>query len=89
MNIRFVSSLSPEDECRIVKVVLGSVVALLDRLPLAYSLKVVTSGGRAFEHMHWPDAASGHRSPSPQPDETANAAFDTEPLAEVPSLNRR
>jgi hypothetical protein len=57
MDIRFVSSLSPDDEIRFAAPLLGAIVALLDRLPIAYSLRIEASAGdAAFEHTRHPEA---------------------------------
>ena len=56
MDIRFISSLTAEDENRIAPVLLSVAAALLDRLPLAYTLRFDTVTGRSFEHVHSPDA---------------------------------
>lgn len=52
MNIRFVSSLTPEDEDRIAPGVVNALSLLLDNLPLAYTLRIETASGRVFQHAH-------------------------------------
>ncbi len=52
MNIRFISSLTPEDEDRIAPGLLGAVGPLLDALPLAYTIRIETSNGKIFQHAH-------------------------------------
>lgn len=52
MNIRFVSSLTPDDEDRLAPGVLQAIALLLDQLPLAYTLRIETAGGRIFQHAH-------------------------------------
>ena len=52
MNIRFVSSLTPEDEDRIAPGVVNALSLLLDHLPLAYTLRIETAAGRVFQHAH-------------------------------------
>jgi hypothetical protein len=52
MNIRFISSLTPEDEERIAPGVINALGLLLDQLPLAYTLRIETSGGKVFQHAH-------------------------------------
>jgi hypothetical protein len=52
MEIRFVSSLTPEDENAFAPAVLKAVVALLDQLPIAYTLRVETSGSQVYQHAH-------------------------------------
>lgn len=52
MNIRFISSLTPEDEERVAPGILTALGMLLDQLPIAYTLRIETSGGRVFQHAH-------------------------------------
>jgi hypothetical protein len=52
MNIRFVSSLTPDDEERLAPGLLSAVGMLLDQLPIAYTLRIETAGGRVFQHAH-------------------------------------
>ncbi len=56
MDIRFISSLTPEDENRIAPALLSAVSSVLDRMPIAYTLRFETVSGRAFQHVHSPDA---------------------------------
>ena len=60
MDIRFVSSLTPEDENLIAPALVKAVGALLDQLPIAYTLRIETTGAQVFQHTHTPtaDAAS-------------------------------
>jgi hypothetical protein len=58
MNIRFVSSLTPDDEERLAPGLLSAVGMLLDQLPLAYTLRIETAGGRVFQHAHAADDTS-------------------------------
>ncbi|HTM25758.1 MAG TPA: hypothetical protein VL225_11230 [Vicinamibacterales bacterium] len=52
MEIRFVSSLTPEDENAFAPAVLKAVVALLDQLPIAYTLRIETAGTQVYQHTH-------------------------------------
>ena len=52
MEIRFISSLTAEDEAVIAPAVLKAVSAFLDQLPIAYTLRIETSGAQAFQHTH-------------------------------------
>jgi len=56
MEIRFISSLAPEDEARIAGGLATAIAALLDQLPIAYSLRIDTAVGKKFQHTHYPDA---------------------------------
>jgi len=59
MNIRFVSSLTPEDEERIAPGVVNALSMLLDQLPLAYTLRIETAEGKVFQHAHTGHEAVG------------------------------
>jgi hypothetical protein len=52
MEIRFISSLTAEDEELYAPAVLKAVTAFLDHLPIAYTIRVETSGSRVFQHTH-------------------------------------
>lgn len=50
MNIRFISSLTPEDEDAFASALLTSVRAILDQFPIAYTLRIETATARVFQH---------------------------------------
>lgn len=52
MEIRFISSLTPEDENAVAPVLITAVGALLDQLPIAYTLRIETSGTQIYQHTH-------------------------------------
>jgi hypothetical protein len=52
MDIRFVSSLTTEDENLFAPALLKAVAALLDQLPIAYTIRVETTGAQVFQHSH-------------------------------------
>ena len=52
MEIRFVSSLTAEDENFFAPAVLKAVGALLDQLPIAYTLRIETAGSQVLQHSH-------------------------------------
>ncbi len=58
MDIRFISSLTPDDENRIAPALLGAVASVLDRLPITYTLRFETVTGRSFQHGHAPEDAA-------------------------------
>jgi hypothetical protein len=57
MDIRFISSLTPDDENRIAPALLAAAASVLDRLPIAYTLRFDTSSGLSFHHGHSPEGA--------------------------------
>ena len=52
MEIRFVSSLTTEDENSFAPALLKAVSAVLDQLPIAYTVRIETMGGQVFQHTH-------------------------------------
>jgi hypothetical protein len=50
MDIRVVSSLTQEDEERVAPSILAALCELLDRLPIAYAIRIEGTGRRVFEH---------------------------------------
>jgi hypothetical protein len=50
VNIRFTSSLTPEDENVVAPALLTAMSALLDLLPIAYALQIETSDSRTYQH---------------------------------------
>lgn len=52
MNIRFVSTLTAADENQIAPALVKAVGALLDQLPIAYTLRIETTGAEIFQHTH-------------------------------------
>lgn len=64
MNIRFVSSLTPDDEERVAPGVLNALRLILDTMPLAYTIRIETATGRVFQHAH---AGTEAEPPAPGP----------------------
>ena len=52
MEIRFISTLTAEDEKQMAPALMNSVTALLDALPIAYTLRIETLGAQVFQHTH-------------------------------------
>ena len=52
MDIRFISSLTAEDENLFAPALLKAVGALLDQLPIAYTIRIETTGAQVFQHTH-------------------------------------
>jgi len=61
MNIRFISSLTPDDEAKLVPALLDLLGALLDGLPIAYTLRIESSAGTIVQRSH----AEGRPAPDP------------------------
>ena len=58
MEIRFISSLTAEDENMFAPALLKAVGTLLDQLPIAYTMRIETTGAQVFQHTHaLPDQA--------------------------------
>jgi len=54
MDIRIVSSLTPEDETRLVPALTSALTTLLDQLPIRYTVRVETAAGKTFTRNHSP-----------------------------------
>jgi hypothetical protein len=52
MEIRFISSLTAEDENLFAPALLKAVGTLLDQLPIAYTIRIETTGSQVFQHTH-------------------------------------
>lgn len=63
MEIRFVSSLTSEDENFFAPALLKAIGALLDQLPIAYTLRIETTGAQVFQHTHAGNASGVAASP--------------------------
>ena len=50
MNIRFTSSLTPEDENAIAPALLKAFSAILDLLPIAYVIRIDTADAQVYQH---------------------------------------
>ena len=68
MEIRFISSLTAEDENAFAPALLKAVGAILDQMPIAYTIRIETTGEQVFQHTH---AA---------PDERTNRSSDEHPF---------
>ena len=72
MEIRFISSLTAEDENQVAPALLKAFGALLDQLPIAYTLRIETSGAQVHQHTHTYDAPDEE---TRHVDEEAHARF--------------
>lgn len=52
MDIRFISSLTPEDENTFAPALLKAVGAVLDQFPIAYTVRIETTGAQVYQHTH-------------------------------------
>lgn len=50
MEIRFISSLTADDESMFAPALLKAVGALLDQFPIAYTIRIETTGAQVFQH---------------------------------------
>ncbi len=72
MDIRFVSTLTSDDEDLLAPMLLNAATSLLDGLPLAYTLRIETTARTVYQHHHSAaddekDGAVEGRSPERQP----------------------
>jgi hypothetical protein len=68
MEIRFVSSLTAEDEVRLAKGLLKAFTCLLDQWPIAYTLRIDAGEATVLRHSHTPADPAG----APQPHSVPN-----------------
>jgi hypothetical protein len=54
MEIRFVSSLTAEDEVRLAQGLLTAFTSLLDQWPIAYTLRIDAGESTVLRHSHVP-----------------------------------
>jgi hypothetical protein len=54
MDIRIISSLTPEDEARIASALMSALTNLLDQLPIRYAVRFETAAGKRFTREHSP-----------------------------------
>jgi hypothetical protein len=52
MDIRFVSTLTAEDENVFAPALLRAIASLLDQMPIAYTLRIETTGAQVLQHSH-------------------------------------
>ena len=62
MNIRFTSSLTPEDENLLAPGLLNALACILDLLPIAYVIRIDTSDSQVYQHSG-PGAAGKEAAP--------------------------
>jgi hypothetical protein len=58
MEIRFISTLTAEDESQLAPALLEAATALLDVMPIAYTLRIETLGAQVYQHTHPTTAAT-------------------------------
>jgi len=58
MDIRFVSTLTSEDEARVGEALLAALVAMLEGLPITYALRIETTNHKIFQHSNMGRVAS-------------------------------
>lgn len=67
MEIRFVSSLTAEDENELAPALLRALTALLDRTQIAYTLRIQTSGNQVYQQSQPARVGSGQPESTPFP----------------------
>jgi hypothetical protein len=63
MDIRFISTLTADDENALAPALLEALGSVLDRFSLPYTVRIVTSGAQIFQHTH-PSCEKEPRVPS-------------------------
>ncbi len=75
MNIRFISTLTADDENQLAPGLLKAIGALLDQLPIAYTVRIETTGAQVFQHSH------------PSFEAAYNGGDPTQPAFDQPSIS--
>jgi hypothetical protein len=57
MDIRFISSLTPDDESRLAAAILAAARGLLEQFDMPYTIRIETADGRVCQHCSVPDEA--------------------------------
>jgi hypothetical protein len=52
MDIRFVSTLTAEDENALAPAILSALGALLDQFSMPYTVRIETTGAQVFQRIH-------------------------------------
>jgi hypothetical protein len=68
MNIRLISSVTPEDEDRFAPVLLGVLAQILEHLSIPFAIRIETAAGHVFERS---------RLALDQPRDAAGAPFES------------
>lgn len=68
MEIHLVSSLTPDDESRLAPKMLAAIGAVLEGLPVSYSVRIETSVGNAIHHNRTAPQAGGIDHPDVAPE---------------------
>lgn len=66
MEIRFISTLTPEDEENIAPAILRAAASLLDQTGIAYTLRIETTSEKVFQHNHPAVAAASETQTTPR-----------------------
>jgi hypothetical protein len=80
VNIRFVSTLTPEDENAMAPAVLKAIATILDLLPIAYMLRIDTADAQVYQHVRQdaqPSGAMGDAMPQTAPSQMNTQRFDS------------
>ena len=52
MEIRFISSLTADDEDGFAPAILTAVTAILDQMPIAYTIRIETTAAKVYQYTH-------------------------------------
>lgn len=77
MEIRFISSLTADDENLFAPALLKAIGALLDPLPIAYTIRIETTGAQIFQHT------SARHENGPEPAPTSQRAMRSRTYAAI------
>lgn len=83
MDIRFISSLTAEDEDVFAPAVLKAVSVLLDQLPIAYTLRIETTRAQVYQHTHATAESSAKAEHAPAPAAAPGGGAPIGPRSEI------
>jgi len=76
VNIRFTSTLTPEDENTVAPAILRALSSILDLLPIAYVIRIDTSDSHVYQHSR-PTERGAAIDEHFRPKSPAAASFDS------------
>ena len=74
MQIRFISTLTAEDEARVAEMIVDTAKAILANFPLGYMLRVETADAKLFEHNKVAPSSTAGETPRPHAVKVQTAA---------------
>lgn len=77
MNIRFTSTLTPEDENAVAPALLRALSSILDLIPIAYVIRIDTSDAQVYQHSRPTERGGSVEEHFRAPKTNSAASFDS------------